>query len=135
MFLMLYFIVFPDKTENTVGVNIKLRLSEEGGLDEGAPRGPTLEFVLEKDQVLLKEEEEEELRREEKSQQQSCRKATENERTKLCSADSSQTPNSNRGPDTNPWPDPEAPQLPDTDPSSCSEWHVPQSSSLPYMEP
>lgn len=69
-----------------------MRLAEEGELEEGAARGPTLEFVMEK----------EELRGEQRSQQQSCTKAPENDRTELCSADSSQTPNTNSGPDTNP---------------------------------
>lgn len=100
MFQILYFIGCPshcpDKTENTVGINIKLRLAEEGELEEGAARGPTLEFVLEKEQALLKEG------GERSSQQQSCTKAAENDRTELCSADSSQTPNTNSGPDTNP---------------------------------
>ncbi|XP_022624381.1 ER degradation-enhancing alpha-mannosidase-like protein 3 isoform X4 [Seriola dumerili] len=88
-----------DKTEKHVGMNIKLRLAEEGELEEGAARGPTLEFVLEKDEVLLQEEE---LGEERQSQQQQkfCAKATENDRTEPCSADSSQTPNS--GPNTNP---------------------------------
>uniref|UniRef100_A0A3B4TRI5 alpha-1,2-Mannosidase n=1 Tax=Seriola dumerili TaxID=41447 RepID=A0A3B4TRI5_SERDU len=85
--------------EKHVGMNIKLRLAEEGELEEGAARGPTLEFVLEKDEVLLQEEE---LGEERQSQQQQkfCAKATENDRTEPCSADSSQTPNS--GPNTNP---------------------------------
>lgn len=82
-------------------MNIKLRLAEEGELDEGAARGPTLEFVLEKE-VLVKEEEEKRLRGERKLQRRFCTKATENDRTESCSADSSQTPNSNSGPDTNP---------------------------------
>lgn len=98
----------PDKTtENTVGINIKLRLAEDGELEEGAARGPTLEFVLEKEQAFLKEEEveeEEELKAEQYFQPQSCTKATENDRTELCSADSSKTPNTNSGPDKNPWP-------------------------------
>lgn len=79
-------------------MNIKLRLAEEGELEAGAAIGPTLEFVLKKEGVLL---EEEVLRGEQKSeQQQFFAKATENDRTEPCSADSSQTPNS--GPNTNP---------------------------------
>ena len=79
-------------------MNIKLRLAEEGELEGGAARGPTLEFVLEKEEELL---EEEILRGEQKSQQQQfCAKATENDRTEPYSADPSPTPNSR--PDSNP---------------------------------
>ncbi|XP_035813257.1 ER degradation-enhancing alpha-mannosidase-like protein 3 isoform X2 [Amphiprion ocellaris] len=93
-----------DKTEKPVSMNIKLRLAEEGELEEGAASGPTLELVLENDELLLKEEVEEDLRGERQSQQQQhfCSKATEDDRTEPCSADSSATPNSNSGPDTNP---------------------------------
>ncbi|KAM8743906.1 ER degradation-enhancing alpha-mannosidase-like protein 3 isoform 1-T1 [Acanthopagrus schlegelii] len=83
------------KTERPVGMNIKLRLAEEGELEDGAAGGPTLEFVLEKEEVLLKEEEEE-------SQQPFCAKAAENDRTEPCSAGSSHTTNSDSRPDTNP---------------------------------
>lgn len=76
-------------------MNIKLRLSEEVGLVEG---GPTLEFVLENEEVLLKEEAKEQIR---EQKFQFCAKATENDRTEPCS---SQTPNSNNRPDTAPWP-------------------------------
>ncbi|XP_028274016.1 ER degradation-enhancing alpha-mannosidase-like protein 3 [Parambassis ranga] len=85
-----------DKTEKPVSMNIKLRLAEEGELEEGPARGPTLEFILENEEVLLKEEEEEELR----GKQQFC--TTENERTEPCSAKSAQTLNTNIRPDTNP---------------------------------
>ncbi|KAG7223889.1 hypothetical protein INR49_015145 [Caranx melampygus] len=88
--------LFSHKTEKPPGMNIKLRLAEEGELEEGAASGPTLEFVLKKDGVLLKEEEE----RHSQEQQQFCAKATESDRTEPCSADSSQTPNS--GPVANP---------------------------------
>ncbi|XP_035465076.1 ER degradation-enhancing alpha-mannosidase-like protein 3 isoform X2 [Scophthalmus maximus] len=91
------------KTVKPFGMNIKLRLAEEGELEEGAARGPTLEFVLGKEGVLLKEEEEEEPQgggRPSQEQQQFCEKATEDARTEPCSADSPQTPNS--GTDTNP---------------------------------
>uniref|UniRef100_A0AAQ5ZXB4 alpha-1,2-Mannosidase n=1 Tax=Amphiprion ocellaris TaxID=80972 RepID=A0AAQ5ZXB4_AMPOC len=90
--------------EKPVSMNIKLRLAEEGELEEGAASGPTLELVLENDELLLKEEVEEDLRGERQSQQQQhfCSKATEDDRTEPCSADSSATPNSNSGPDTNP---------------------------------
>ncbi|XP_070787233.1 ER degradation-enhancing alpha-mannosidase-like protein 3 [Enoplosus armatus] len=91
-----------DKKEKPVGMNIKLRLAEEGELEDGAARGPTLEFVLEKEEVLLKEEDEDELRGQRQSQQQLCTEAAGNDRTEPCSADLSQTPNSNSGPDTNP---------------------------------
>ncbi|XP_018525913.1 ER degradation-enhancing alpha-mannosidase-like protein 3 [Lates calcarifer] len=88
-----------DKTEKPVGMNIKFRLAEEGELEEGPAGRPTLELVLEKEEVLL---EEEELRGQRQSQQrqQFCTKATENDRTEPCSADSSQALNS--GPDANP---------------------------------
>lgn len=85
-----------DKTEKPFGMNIKLRLADEGELEEGAVRGPTLEFVLKKEEALLKEEEEEELGGE------FCTRAAENDRTEPCSAGSSQSPNSDSGPDTNP---------------------------------
>lgn len=73
-------------------MNIKLRLAEERELEEGAVRGPTLEFILEK--------EEEELRGQ--PQQQFCTKAPENDGSELCSAGSSQMLNSDSGPDTTP---------------------------------
>ena len=41
-------------------MNIKFRLAEEGELEEGSARGHTLQFLLEKGEVLLEEEEEEE---------------------------------------------------------------------------
>ncbi|XP_020493755.2 ER degradation-enhancing alpha-mannosidase-like protein 3 isoform X1 [Labrus bergylta] len=90
-----------DKTEKPVSMNIKLRLAEEGELDEGAARGPTLEFFLEKEQLLLKEEEEEELEHREQ-QHKACTKADKDGRTAPCTAGSSPTTKSNCGPDTNP---------------------------------
>ncbi|XP_067106505.1 ER degradation-enhancing alpha-mannosidase-like protein 3 isoform X2 [Osmerus mordax] len=48
------------KQEKPLGMNIKFRLAEEGELEEGAARGHTLQFLLEKGEVLLEEEEEEE---------------------------------------------------------------------------
>lgn len=94
-----YPLYYPDKTERSVGMNIKLRLAEEEELEEGAAGGPTLEFVFEKEGVLLKEEE---LQGQRRLHQQFCTKATENDRTEPCSAGSSKTPKSDRGPDTNP---------------------------------
>lgn len=79
-------------------MNIKLRLAEEGELEVGPARGPTLEFVLGNEEVLLKEEEEEELR----GKQQFC--TTENERTEPCSAKSAQSLDTDIRTDTNPWP-------------------------------
>lgn len=38
-------------------MNIKFRLAEEGELEKGEARGPTLKFVLEKGEVVLEEEE------------------------------------------------------------------------------
>lgn len=80
-------------------MNIKLRLAEEEELGEGAAGGPTLEFVFEKEGVLLKEEEEELKGR---RQQQFCTQAPETDRTEPCSAGSSQTTDSDTGPDANP---------------------------------
>lgn len=92
-----------DKTDKPLGMNIKLRLAEEGELEEGASRGPTLEFVLEKQEVLLKEEEEEdEELRGRQQPQRFCTVAAETDRTEPCSADSSQTTNSDSRPDANP---------------------------------
>lgn len=77
-------------------MNIKLRLAEEGESGEGAARGPTLEFVLERGEMLLEEEEvEDELKGERQSQQQQvCTKASENDSTQPRSAavDSSEPP-------------------------------------------
>lgn len=92
-----------DKTDKPLGMNIKLRLAEEGELEEGASRGPTLEFVLEKQEVLLKEEEEEdEELRGRQQPQRFCTVAAETDRTEPCSADSSQTTNSDSRPDATP---------------------------------
>lgn len=82
-------------------MNIKLRLAEEGELEEAASTGPTLEFVLEKEEELL-DEGEEELKEGQSQQQQFCTKETESDRTEPCSADSSQTQNCNSGPDAKP---------------------------------
>lgn len=84
---------YPDKVEKSVGMNIKLRLAEEEELEEGAAGGPTLEFVFEKDGVLLKEEEEEDLKG--RRQQQFCMQAPDTDRIEPCSAGSSQTADSN----------------------------------------
>ncbi|KAM3600172.1 uncharacterized protein V6R79_019007 [Siganus canaliculatus] len=91
-----------DKPDKPVGMNFKLRLAEDGESEEGGVRGPTLEFVLEKDEVLLKEVEEAELGGQQQSQEQFCTKAAQNDRTEPCSAGSSQNPNSHSGPDENP---------------------------------
>ena len=104
--IVLHFSVFPppspDKIDKPFGMNIKLRLTEEGELEDGEARGPTLEFILDKEELLLQEEDE--LRGEQPSQQQQqfCSKAKENDRTEPCSADSSRPTNS--GPDINPRP-------------------------------
>ena len=84
------------KTEKPAGMNIKLRLAEEGELEDGAARGPTLEFVLEKDGMILKEVEQE------AQHKQFCTEATEDDRTEPYSADSSQNTNSNSAPDAEP---------------------------------
>ncbi|KAM9820532.1 ER degradation-enhancing alpha-mannosidase-like protein 3 [Neosynchiropus ocellatus] len=89
-----------DKTRKTVGMNLKFRLSEEGEAEEGATKRPTLEFVLEKDGLLLKEEEEEGGLLGELQSQRSCSKPQGDERTDA--ADSSATDKSNGGADTNP---------------------------------
>lgn len=47
-----------DKADKPLGkMNIKFRLAEEGELEDGEARGPTLQFVLEKGEVVLEEEE------------------------------------------------------------------------------
>lgn len=79
-------------------MNIKLRLTEEGELEEKSSSGPTLEFVLENEEVLIHEEGEEELR----EQQQVCSQAAEDGRTEPCSADSTQSLNSKTDPDPHP---------------------------------
>ncbi|XP_034403388.1 ER degradation-enhancing alpha-mannosidase-like protein 3 isoform X1 [Cyclopterus lumpus] len=93
-----------DKTKKTLGMNIKLRLADEEELEDGSARGPTLEFVLEKQEMFLKEEEEEELRQQQQQpqQRQLCSKAAEKDRTEPCSADSCQTANFNSRPNANP---------------------------------
>lgn len=51
-------ITTPDKADKPLGkMNIKFRLAEEGELEKGEARGPTLKFVLEKGEVVLEEEE------------------------------------------------------------------------------
>ncbi|XP_037548301.1 ER degradation-enhancing alpha-mannosidase-like protein 3 [Nematolebias whitei] len=83
------------KTQKPISMNIKLRLTEEGELEEKASRGPTLEFVLENEEVLIREAGgEEELR----EQQQVCSQAAEDGRTEPCSADSTQSLNSKTEP-------------------------------------
>ncbi|XP_034565877.1 ER degradation-enhancing alpha-mannosidase-like protein 3 isoform X2 [Notolabrus celidotus] len=90
-----------DKKEKPIGVNIKLRLAEEGELEDGTARGPTLEFVLEKEQFLIKEEDEEEFEHREQ-QQEFCTEAAKLRRTEQHSAGSSDCTNFDCGPDTNP---------------------------------
>ncbi|XP_076025284.1 ER degradation-enhancing alpha-mannosidase-like protein 3 [Genypterus blacodes] len=80
-----------DKTERPMGMNIKLRLAEEGE----SVGGTTLEFVLEKGEMLLEEEEvEDEPEAERQSQQQVCTKASENvgAQTRSDAADSPEPP-------------------------------------------
>lgn len=79
-------------------MNIKLRLTEDGELEDKAARGPTLEFVLENEEMLNHEEGEEELR----EKQQVCSQAAEDGRTEPCSADSTQSLNSKAEPDPHP---------------------------------
>uniref|UniRef100_A0A8C7HX76 alpha-1,2-Mannosidase n=1 Tax=Oncorhynchus kisutch TaxID=8019 RepID=A0A8C7HX76_ONCKI len=58
LFLVLSLITTPDKADKPLGkMNIKFRLAEEGELEKGEARGPTLKFVLEKGEVVLEEEE------------------------------------------------------------------------------
>ncbi|XP_068190579.1 ER degradation-enhancing alpha-mannosidase-like protein 3 isoform X2 [Antennarius striatus] len=87
-----------DNPEKSFGMNIKLRLTEEGELEEGAAGGPTLEFVFEKEEVLLKEE----MLGGQRNQQRLCAEVSENDRTELCTSGSSQTQNSDNGLDSNP---------------------------------
>lgn len=93
-------------------MNIKLRLAEEGELEAGAVRGPTLELVLEKDGVVLEDEMKEsggelstkEEQQQQENQEQICRTETDREdlRTELFSADSSLPTNSQTEQKTNP---------------------------------
>lgn len=75
-------------------MNIKFRLREEGEPEQRAVEGPTLELVLENDELLLKGEGKEEP----SGKQQVCTQG----RTEPCSTDSPQALNSENGPDTNP---------------------------------
>lgn len=80
-------------------MNIKLRLKEEGGSEDRAATGTTLELVLEDEEVLLKEADEEELSGKQQSQhQQVCTQG----RTGPCPTDSPQALNSKPKPGTNP---------------------------------
>ncbi|CAG5867334.1 unnamed protein product [Menidia menidia] len=87
-----------DKAEKPVSLNIKLRLTEEGSLEPEASGRPTLEFVLDDGEALLKEEREGDL----SEKQQVCTQETEKDRTEPCSADSFKTQNSDIGPEANP---------------------------------
>uniref|UniRef100_A0A673B954 alpha-1,2-Mannosidase n=1 Tax=Sphaeramia orbicularis TaxID=375764 RepID=A0A673B954_9TELE len=82
-----------DKSERPVGMNIKLRLAEEEELDEGATRGPTLELVLEKGEVLIGEDVD--VGQQRSQQNKMCTKAAENVEAEASSEDSSKTPHSN----------------------------------------
>uniref|UniRef100_A0A672IZ48 alpha-1,2-Mannosidase n=1 Tax=Salarias fasciatus TaxID=181472 RepID=A0A672IZ48_SALFA len=94
---------FPDKSEKSISMNIKLRLAEEGELEDGAARVPTLEFVLENDEVLLKEEVEELEPVEIKHLPPGYRLCTETAEIDRTEAeDPSQTENSNTGSDEDP---------------------------------
>uniref|UniRef100_A0A1A7XUB7 alpha-1,2-Mannosidase n=1 Tax=Iconisemion striatum TaxID=60296 RepID=A0A1A7XUB7_9TELE len=75
-----------DKTQKPISMNIKLRLTQEGEMEEKAAGGPTLQFVLDNDDVFIKEELS-------GSEQQDGR-------TQPCSADSSHSLNSNPEPET-----------------------------------
>ncbi|KAK0134377.1 ER degradation-enhancing alpha-mannosidase-like protein 3 [Merluccius polli] len=85
-----------DKPEKPLGMNIKFRLAGEGG---GA-KGPTLEFVLEKGEMLLEEEEEEEEQDQElvgdATLQKNCEMASDDDETAVCDS-STPTPS----PDSN----------------------------------
>ncbi|XP_013859347.1 ER degradation-enhancing alpha-mannosidase-like protein 3 [Austrofundulus limnaeus] len=78
-----------DKTQKPISMNIKLRLAEEGELEETAAGGPTLEFVLEGEDEF-------------REQQQVCSRAATEGRTEPCSADSAQSLNSKTEPDAHP---------------------------------
>ncbi|KAM4532971.1 ER degradation-enhancing alpha-mannosidase-like protein 3 [Fundulus diaphanus] len=92
-----------DKSEKPVSMNIKLRLREEGEPEEGAARGPSLELVLENEEVLLKEEGEDGFGGEHQSLQQPvCAEGRTEGRTEPCSAGSPRSPNPKTGPATNP---------------------------------
>ncbi|XP_027881581.1 ER degradation-enhancing alpha-mannosidase-like protein 3 isoform X2 [Xiphophorus couchianus] len=79
-----------DKSENPVSMNIKLRLREEGGSEDRAAPGATLELVL--------EDEEELSGKQQSPHQQVCTQG----RTGPCSTDSPQALNSKPEPGTNP---------------------------------
>ncbi|XP_017265894.1 ER degradation-enhancing alpha-mannosidase-like protein 3 isoform X1 [Kryptolebias marmoratus] len=83
-----------DKTQKPISMNIKLRLTEEGELEEKAAKGPTLEFVLENEEVLSEEEL--------GGNRQVCSRAAEDGRTELCSADSTRSLNPDTEPDVHP---------------------------------
>lgn len=90
-----------DKSERPVGMNIKLRLAEEEEeLDEGATRGPTLELVLEKGEVLIGEDVDAGQRR--SQQNHMCTKAAENVEAEASSEESSETPDCNSQTETKP---------------------------------
>uniref|UniRef100_A0A8C3AFF0 alpha-1,2-Mannosidase n=1 Tax=Cyclopterus lumpus TaxID=8103 RepID=A0A8C3AFF0_CYCLU len=96
--------VLTEALEEHYNVDVLL-LPKERQLGHGEEQeGPTLEFVLEKQEMFLKEEEEEELRQQQQQpqQRQLCSKAAEKDRTEPCSADSCQTANFNSRPNANP---------------------------------
>uniref|UniRef100_A0A1A8I1F0 alpha-1,2-Mannosidase n=2 Tax=Nothobranchius kuhntae TaxID=321403 RepID=A0A1A8I1F0_NOTKU len=75
-----------DKMEEPISMNIKLLLTQEGEMEENSAGGPTLQFVLENEEVFSKEE--------------LIGSEQQDGRTQPCSADSSQSLNSNAGPET-----------------------------------
>ncbi|KAF7216943.1 ER degradation-enhancing alpha-mannosidase-like protein 3 isoform X1 [Nothobranchius furzeri] len=75
-----------DKMEEPISMNIKLLLTQEGEMEEISAGGPTLQFVLENEEVFSKEE--------------LIGSEQQDGRTQPCSADSSQSLNSNAGPET-----------------------------------
>uniref|UniRef100_A0A8C6PYX8 alpha-1,2-Mannosidase n=1 Tax=Nothobranchius furzeri TaxID=105023 RepID=A0A8C6PYX8_NOTFU len=70
-----------DKMEEPISMNIKLLLTQEGEMEEISAGGPTLQFVLENEEVFSKEE--------------LIGSEQQDGRTQPCSADSSQSLNSN----------------------------------------
>ncbi|CAL8321187.1 unnamed protein product [Lota lota] len=96
-----------DKPEKPLGMNVKFRLAGEGGVAEG----PTLEFVLEKGEMLLEEEEQVEEEEEEElvgdtKSQINCEKAPDDDDddTAVCDSSAGSPPSADANGRANPHP-------------------------------
>ncbi|XP_038139580.1 ER degradation-enhancing alpha-mannosidase-like protein 3 [Cyprinodon tularosa] len=87
-----------DESEKSLSMNIELHLREEAELEESAAQGPTLELVLENEDVFNAEGEEELGGKGQSQQQQVCTQGM----TEPCSTDSTQSLHTKTGPFTNP---------------------------------